>query len=125
MSRGYQPIKKLAEDIRRVMEYRERQESGRDRGEEVAPSPVAANVGDMMMIAMAAAGNFPVRCGGSTPCETDYLAASGAVFPKTEREKLEAFNRATLMETMDEAAEMRRYQMIATFFHSGRSVRAK
>lgn len=75
------------------------------------------NVGDMMAVMLAAAGAYAPICGGSTPCETDYLAASGATFPASvTREEMEAFNRATLREVMDEAAEMRRYTAIAGFF---------
>ena len=42
---------------------------------------VSANVGDIMAAALAAAGSFALCVGGFRPCETDYLAASGAVFP--------------------------------------------
>ena len=78
---------------------------------------VSPNVGDMMAVALAAAGAYALVVGGSTPCETDYLAASGATFPADiTREELEAFNAATLREDMDEADEMRRYMAIAGFF---------
>ena len=50
-------------------------------------------------------------------CETDYLAASGAVFPPVPVEELERFNRETLREVMDEVAEHERYRKIAKFFH--------
>ncbi len=77
---------------------------------------VSPNVGDLMVVAMMAAGTMPKVCGGATPCETDYLAARGAVFPAVPRAELEAFNRATLREDMTEADEMRRYVAIARFF---------
>lgn len=78
---------------------------------------VSPNVGDMVSVMLAAAGAYAPICGGSTPCETDYLAASGATFPASvTREEMEAFNRRTLREVMDEAAEMRRYMAIAGFF---------
>ena len=77
---------------------------------------VSANVGDIMAAALAAAGSFAFCVGGRTPCETDYLAASGAVFPPVPVEELERFNRETLRPDMDEADEMRRYAAIAKFF---------
>lgn len=81
-----------------------------------ADEKVSANVGELMAAALAAAGTLNIICGGSTPCETDYLAAQGATFPSVSREALEEFNRRTMFEAMDEAAEMRRYRMIAEFF---------
>ena len=77
---------------------------------------VSANVGDIMAAALAAAGSFAFCVGGRTPCQTDYLAASGAVFPPVPAEELERFNRETLRPDMDEADEMRRYAAIAKFF---------
>ena len=77
---------------------------------------VSANVGDIMAAALAAAGSFAFCIGGCTPCETDYLAASGAVFPPVPVEELERFNRETMREFMDEAAEFDRYRRIAMFF---------
>ena len=77
---------------------------------------VSANVGDIMAAALAAAGSFALCVGGSRPCETDYLAASGAVFPPVPVEELERFNRETMHDFMDEAAEHRRYERIALFF---------
>jgi len=77
----------------------------------------AANVGDAMSAALAAAGTLAIVVGGQTPCETDYLAAQGAVFPAdVPLEELERFNRETLSEEMDEAAEHRRYEKIAGFW---------
>lgn len=78
---------------------------------------VSANVGDIMAGALAAAGAFALCIGGCTPCETDYLAASGAVFPPVPVEELEHFNRETMHDFMDEAAEHERYRKIAKFFH--------
>ena len=77
---------------------------------------VSANVGDIMAVALAAAGSFAFCVGGFTPCETDYLAASGAVFPPVPVEELERFNHETMREYMDEAAEHERYAKIALFF---------
>ena len=77
---------------------------------------VSANVGDIMAAALAAAGSFAFCVGGCTPCETDYLAAAGATFPPVPIEELERFNRETMREYMDEAAEHRRYAKIALFF---------
>jgi len=77
---------------------------------------VSANVGDIMAAALAAAGSYALCIGGSTACETDYLAASGAVFPPVPAEELERFNRETMHDFMDEAAEHRRYEQIALFF---------
>lgn len=80
---------------------------------------VSPNVGDLMAAAMAAAGAFALVIGGRTACETDYLAASGAVFPDVPLAELEAFNRRTLRPDMDEVAEHRRYAEIALFFRRG------
>jgi len=78
---------------------------------------VSANVGDLMAVALAAAGSFAFCIGGRTPCETDYLAASGAVFPQdVPVAELERFNRETMRPYMDEAAEHERYRRIAAFF---------
>ena len=75
------------------------------------------SVGDMMAAAIAAAGQNVLRLGGSTACETDYLAACGATFPAdVPRDELVAFNRKTLKPVMDERLEMRRYAAIARFF---------
>lgn len=81
---------------------------------------VSPNVGDMMAAVLAAAGSYALVVGGSTACETDYLAASGAMFPSSvTREEMEDFNRRTLREDMDEAAEQARYAAIAGFFGRG------
>ncbi len=79
---------------------------------------IAANVGDMMAAAMAAAGMVACDFAGRIRCETDYLAISGATFPAdVTREEMEDFNRKTLKAVMDEAGEFDRYRLIATFFH--------
>lgn len=75
------------------------------------------SVGDMMAAAIAAAGQNILLLGGRCACETDYLAASGAVFPSVPLAELEAFNRRTLRPDMDESAEHARYRLIAGFFH--------
>ena len=77
---------------------------------------VTANVGDLMTLALAAAGAYAIRLGGATACETDYLAASGRTFPDVPMAELVDFNRRTLRPVMDEAAEMARYSAIASFF---------
>lgn len=77
---------------------------------------ITANVGAIMAAALAAAGSSALCIGGHTACETDYLAASGAVFPPVPAEELERFNRETMHDFMDEAAEHRRYEKIALFF---------
>lgn len=79
----------------------------------------SANVGDLMIAALAAAGSFAVVTGGRTACETDYLAARGATFPATVTyEEMVEFNRRTLKPEMDEADEMRRYAAIAQFWRT-------
>lgn len=79
------------------------------------------SVGYLMAAAMAAAGQSVLRLGGSTACETDYLAACGATFPAdVPLTDLVAFNRATLLPDMDEYREMRRYAAIAGFFREKR-----
>ena len=78
------------------------------------------NVGELMAAEMAAAGTQALVLGGQTPCETDYLAASGATFPvDVPRAEMDEFNRRTLRPEMDEADEFARYAAIAKFF--GRS----
>lgn len=77
------------------------------------------SVGDMMAAAIAAAGQNILLLGGRRVCETDYLAACGETFPDVPLAELEAFNRRTLRENMDEAAEHSRYAKIAEFFRRG------
>ena len=99
------------DDVRRVSAYAE--------SAHIDPEincRVSANVGDIMAAALAAAGSFALCVGGFRPCETDYLAASGAVFPTVPVEELERFNRETMRDFMDEAAEHLRYEKIALFF---------
>ena len=75
---------------------------------------VTPNVGDIMAAAMAATlCNFA----GRVACETDYLAASGAIFPATVTyQQMVEFNRKTMKPVMEEADEMARYAAIARFF---------
>lgn len=81
---------------------------------------ITANVGDLMAVALAAAGTYAIRLGGSTACKTDYLAASGATFPAdVPIAELEEFNHRTLRDEMDESAEHDRYAQIALFFGRG------
>ena len=102
------------DDVRRVSAYAE--------SAHIDPEidcRVSANVGEIMAAALAAAGAFALCIGGCTPCETDYLAASGAVFPPVPVEELERFNRETMRDFMDEAAEHERYAKIALLFMRG------
>lgn len=109
----------LVKDVRRVEDYKTATILAQMPE---ADNKVSANVGELMAVALAAVGALPAYIGGSTPCETDYLAASGAVFPTITMEQAEAFNRATMRDEMDEAAESRRYRMIAEFFHGRAAV---
>ena len=84
-----------------------------------ADGRVSSNVGEMISAALMAVGALPAVIGGSVPCETDYLAASGAVFPEVSIEEMESFNQATIFANMSEDDEQRRYIAIAKFFHKG------
>ena len=84
-----------------------------------ADGRVSSNVGEMISAALMAVGAVPAVIGGSVPCETDYLAASGAVFPEVSIEEMESFNKATIYANMSEDDEQRRYIAIAKFFHKG------
>lgn len=87
----------------------------------MANESLTASVGALVAAAMADAGQSPILMGGRTMCETDYLAASGAVFPSSvTREEMERFNRRTLREDMTEADDMRRYAAIALFWRKRR-----
>ena len=100
------------DDVRRTAAYAEAVPADHEIDCRVSP-----NVGDIMASALAAAGSFAFCIGGCTPCETDYLAASGAVFPAdVPVAELERFNRETMRPYMDEAAEHERYAKIALFF---------
>lgn len=103
-------------DVQRVAEY---EDAKRDYTDPETDCRVSANAGDLMAVALAAAGSFAFCMGGRTPCETDYLAASGATFPQVPIEELERFNRETMRDFMDEAAEHERYRKIALFFRRG------
>ena len=80
---------------------------------------ITPSIGTAVEAAIAAAGQTVIRLGGSTACETDYLAARGATFPSVPFEELERFNRETMRDFMDEAAEHERYRKIALFFRRG------
>ena len=84
-----------------------------------ADGRVSSNVGEMISAALMAVGAVPAVIGGSVPCETDYLAASGAVFPEVSIDDMESFSQATLFANMSEDDEQRRYIAIAKFFHRG------
>lgn len=76
------------------------------------------SVGDMMAIAIAAAGGSICDYAGRIHCMTDYLAISGATFPSdVSKEEMERFNRDTLKPEMDESDERARYVAIASFFN--------
>ena len=79
--------------------------------------PIAANVGDMVAEAMAAAGMMLCDPACRISCETDYLAISGMTFPDVPFDELDAFNKKTLKPNMTEADEFNRYRLIVTFFH--------
>ena len=75
------------------------------------------SVGDMMAVAMAAAGMSICDFAGRVPCETDYLAISGAKFPETvTAEQMERFNRATRF-LPDDVASALRYEAMSAFWH--------
>jgi len=78
---------------------------------------MAPSVGDMMAVAMAAAGMNICDFAGRVPCETDYLAVSGATFPASvTAEQMERFNHATRF-LPDEEASAIRYEAISAFWH--------
>lgn len=112
--------KRLATDYRHVDDVRRHVEACEFNP--TAPGVdcrVSANVGDLMAAALAAAGSYALHMGGRAACETDYLAASGAIFPPIPLDELISFNQETLSERMDEAAEFERYRKVARFFHRG------
>lgn len=70
-----------------------------------------------MAVAMAAAGMSICDFAGSVPCETDYLAISGAKFPESVTdEQMERFNHATRF-LPDDAASAVRYEAMSAFWH--------
>ena len=84
----------------------------KSKAAEIAPS-----VGDLMSVAIAAAGGSICDFAGRIHCMTDYLAISGARFPSTvTEEEMIDFNRRTLKPIMDETDERARYEAIAFFF---------
>ena len=106
----------LMKDVQRVEEFKM---SAILSNMPEADGRVSSNVGEMISAALMAVGAVPAVIGGSVPCETDYLAASGAVFPEVSIEEMESFNQATLFANMSEDDEQRRYIAIAKFFHRG------
>ena len=106
----------LMKDVQRVEEFKM---SAVLSNMPEADRRVSSNVGEMISAALSAVGALPAVIGGSVPCETDYLAASGAVFPEVSIEEMESFNQATLFANMSEDDEQRRYIAIAKFFHRG------
>ncbi len=111
MRRPHNSVAALVRDIRGAMDFREAWHTPAS-----IDCRVSANVGELMDVALMAVGLRPKVQGGAYPCETDYLAARGAVFPAVPAERLEAFNRETLHDRMTEDDEMKRYSMIAAFF---------
>ena len=86
---------------------------------------LSPSVGDLMSVAIAAAGGSICDFAGRIHCMTDYLAISGARFPTTvTEEEMIAFNRQTLKPVMEEADERARYVAIASFFSKGNGRRA-
>lgn len=78
---------------------------------------IIPSVGDMMAVAMAAAGASICDFAGRVPCETDYLAISGAKFPESVTLKqIERFNRATRF-LPDDVASAVRYEYMSVFWH--------
>ena len=106
----------LMKDVQRVEEFKM---SAILSNMPEADGRVSSNVGEMISAALMAVGAVPAVIGGSVPCETDYLAASGAVFPEVSIEEMESFNQETLFANMSEDDEQRRYIAIAKFFHRG------
>ena len=106
----------LMKDVQRVEEFKM---SAILSNMPEADGRVSSNVGEMISAALMAVGALPAVIGGSVPCETDYLAASGAVFPEVSIEEMESFNQATIFANMSEDDEQRRYIAIAKFFHRG------
>lgn len=106
-------------DVQRTAEYAD---ARKDYTDPETDRNVSANVGDLMAVALAAAGQSVLRLGGSYAVETDYLAACGATFPAdVPMDELIAFNHETLRPVMDESLEMRRYAAISNFFNRRRS----
>ena len=113
-----------------MLKKREEREAKKNGGSPNGSKGLGANIGEMMAVMMAAAGATLVNFAGSLPCETDYLAVSGAKFPETSMEMMQKFNDITMRLPSDEASEIR-YEMMSVFFHPEqfedkmRSVKAK
>ncbi len=106
--------RRLVEDIARTIAAHQV-----DRTDLETDCRVSPNVGELMAAAMAAAGAYAFTMGGREACETDFLAASGAVFPKSITEaEMVRFNAETMEEIMDEEREFIRYKKIALFFNN-------
>lgn len=109
------------EDLRRQAEFmlkkREEREAKKNGGSPNGSKGLGANIGEMMAVMMAAAGASICNFAGARPCETDYLAVSGAKFPEqTSQEMIQEFNDITMRLPDDEASEVR-YEMMSVFFH--------
>ena len=80
---------------------------------------VSANVGELIEVQLRAAEKTVCDIAGRTACETDWLAISGARFPKdVDNEILEEFNRITLDIDLDpDVSSKIRYECISMFFH--------
>ena len=78
---------------------------------------MAPSIGDLMAVAMAAAGASVCDFAGRVPCETDYLAISGAKFPESvTAEQMARFNHATYALPDDERSAVR-YEAMSAFWH--------
>lgn len=114
MKRKWQTIPHaLLDDVRRTLAFRELEAAKKD--EFYAKYGRSLGEGDVLAVAMSAGRKTFIQ-GCRFPCRTDYLAASGAVFPEVPYEKLVEFNKKTLRYLRDERDEERRYAKIADFF---------
>ena len=103
----------FTDDVRRTVAYQELIATQKDAF--YAKYERTQDDCDVLAIAMSA-GKKTIIQGCRFPCKTDYLAASGAVFPEVPYEKLVEFNERTLRFLRDERDEERRYAKIADFF---------
>lgn len=110
-------IKVLLKDIRRQIEAMNK-ETSTESSKESCRIGLSESIGDQMAAAMAAAGMEICYFAGRKPCETDYLAISGAKFPKVSPELIERFNECTMRLEEDSASEVR-YELMSKFFHKG------
>ena len=110
-------IKVLLNDVRRQIESIN-QVSSTESSKESCRRGLSESIGDQMAAAMAASGMEICYFAGRNPCETDYLAISGARFPKVSSELIDRFNECT-MRLEEESASQVRYELMSKFFHKG------